>query len=132
MFPPDRPSRFNSAPAALDQELVGGGGTGGAQERIKRRGAAPLQIVFVLAHEIPEALDIGGAEPLGARQIIRLRVERVQTSCGYGVPLFDYRAERDQLDRWAASKGPEGIEAYWHEKNEASMDGLPTGLFDPL
>ncbi|TNF37273.1 MAG: pyridoxamine 5'-phosphate oxidase family protein, partial [Gammaproteobacteria bacterium] len=26
----------------------------------------------------------------GARQIIRLRVERIQTSCGYGIPLMRY------------------------------------------
>src|SRR4029079_6292952 len=30
----------------------------------------------------------------GARQIVRLAVDLVQTSCGMGVPLFDYREER--------------------------------------
>ena len=44
-------------------------------------------------------------EPAGARQIVLLRVDRVQTSCGYGVPLFDYRGERPSLDNWARSKG---------------------------
>lgn len=69
-------------------------------------------------------------EPLGARQMIRLDFDLVQTSCGYGVPLFDYVAERPQMDGWAKAKGVDGIEAYWREKNQASIDGLPTGLFE--
>ncbi len=72
----------------------------------------------------------GGVEPAGARQIIRLHVDRVQTSCGYGVPRFDYRGERPSLDNWASSKGEDGLEAYRREKNRLSIDGLPTGLFD--
>lgn len=70
------------------------------------------------------------AEPLGARQMVRLDFDLVQTSCGYGVPLFDYRAERPQMDAWAAAKGPEGIVAYRLDKNMVSMDGLPTGLME--
>ncbi|WP_119271889.1 pyridoxamine 5'-phosphate oxidase family protein [Taklimakanibacter deserti] len=72
----------------------------------------------------------GGEEPLGARQIIRLDIDLVQTSCGYGVPLFDYQGERCNLDRWAEAKGEDGLRAYWREKNLTSMDGLPTGLLD--
>lgn len=67
-------------------------------------------------------------EPLGARQMIRLDFDLVKTSCGYGVPLFDYREERETMDKWALSKGKEGIKAYWQEKNLVSMDGLPTGM----
>ncbi len=81
----------------------------------------------------PEYLNLleahyGSEEPLGARQIIRLDIDLVQTSCGYAVPLYDYRTERPNLDRWAEAKGPEGLEAYWREKNLTSMDGMPTGL----
>jgi hypothetical protein len=71
-----------------------------------------------------------GKEPAGARQIVRLHVDRVQTSCGYGTPLFDYRGERPSLDNWARAKGEEGLEAYRREKNAVSIDALPTGLFD--
>ena len=67
-------------------------------------------------------------EPLGARQIVWLDFDLVKTSCGYGVPLFDYQRERDTMDRWAEAKGPDGIKAYWAEKNVLSMDGLPTGM----
>lgn len=72
----------------------------------------------------------GDDAPVGARQIVELDVEIVQTSCGYAVPEFDYRGERTVLDDWAAKKGRDGIEDYWREKNVVSMDGLPTGLFD--
>jgi Pyridoxamine 5'-phosphate oxidase len=72
----------------------------------------------------------GDVAPLGTRQIVSLEVELVQTSCGFGVPLFDYRAERDVLDRWAERKGEAGIESYWREKNLTSLDGLPTGLLE--
>ncbi|MEA3536484.1 pyridoxamine 5'-phosphate oxidase family protein [Rhizobium sp. CC-YZS058] len=71
-----------------------------------------------------------GQAPLGARQMVHLDFDLVQTSCGYGVPLFDYREERPQMDAWARAKGEDGIEAYWREKNQKSLDGLPTGLFE--
>lgn len=68
------------------------------------------------------------SEPLGARQMIRLDFDLVKTSCGYGVPLFDYREERDTMDKWERTKGVDGLAAYWREVNGDSMDGLPTGL----
>ncbi|MCW8906098.1 MAG: pyridoxamine 5'-phosphate oxidase family protein, partial [Sedimenticola sp.] len=67
----------------------------------------------------------------GARQIFDLRVDLVQTSCGMGVPLFDYVADRDQLNRWAENKGEEGIRAYWGDRNRLSLDGRETGMADP-
>ncbi len=71
-----------------------------------------------------------GEEPLGARQMVRLDFDLVQTSCGYGVPLYDYQGERDTMDRWAEAKGPDGIDAYWHEKNQFSIDGFASGMFE--
>jgi hypothetical protein len=70
----------------------------------------------------------GGEEPPGARQIVEQDVEIVQTSCGFGVPMFGYEGERPSLVRWAEAKGERGLEAYRAEKNARSMDGLPTGL----
>ena len=66
----------------------------------------------------------------GTRQIMVIRVESVQTSCGYGVPLYQYKGERDTLLRWAEKKGPQGLVDYWHEKNQVSIDGLPTRLLE--
>jgi hypothetical protein len=74
----------------------------------------------------------GGVEPAGARQIVRLDVDLVQTSCGYATPLFDYRGELPSLDNWSRAKGEEGLEAYRREKNLVSIDGLPTGLLDEV
>lgn len=65
----------------------------------------------------------------GARNVFDLSVELVQTSCGMGVPLYGYEADRDSLNQWAHKKGPEGIEAYWQQKNRVSIDGQPTYLF---
>ena len=62
----------------------------------------------------------------GTRQIIVADVHKVQTSCGYAVPLYDYQGERDQLIRYAEAKGEDEMEAYRLEKNVSSLDGLPT------
>lgn len=62
------------------------------------------------------------------RQIIVADISKVQTSCGFGVPYYDYKGERDQTHKWAAKKGPEGLEEYKKEKNLVSMDGLPSAL----
>lgn len=68
-------------------------------------------------------------DPLpGARQIFDLYVDLVQTSCGMGVPLFDFVGEREQLNKWALKKGEEGLKAYWKEKNQTSLDGRPTHI----
>src|SRR5690348_3254378 len=45
----------------------------------------------------------------GTRGVIRVSVERISDSCGYGVPLMEYVAERPQREKWLASKGPEGL-----------------------
>ena len=56
-------------------------------------------------------------EPLpGARQIIDLSVDLVQTSCGMAVPFLDYVEEREQLNNWAIKKGDKGLMDYWLEK----------------
>lgn len=78
------------------------------------------------------ATAFGGDEPPGARQIVVLDVELVQTSCGYSVPLYDYKQERLVLKNWALRKGKNGIRDYWREKNTASIDGLPTGMLEVL
>ena len=72
----------------------------------------------------------GGVEPPGARQMVVVDVDRVQTSCGFGVPLFEYAGERDTLRRWAMSKGEPGLSEYRRQKNVVSIDGFPTGTVD--
>ncbi len=65
----------------------------------------------------------------GARQIIDMEVDLVQTSCGYAVPFMDYKEERTQLNSWATKQGEERIRNYWKEKNSVSIDGHETGIF---
>jgi hypothetical protein len=72
------------------------------------------------------AAHYDNTEPPGARQIVRIAVDLVQTSCGYGVPLFEHTGERDTLRSWAERKGEEGLAAYRAEKNARSIDGIPT------
>lgn len=61
----------------------------------------------------------------GARSVIRVHIDRVATSCGYGVPRLRYEGERDQLLSFAERRGADGLVAYRQENNVASIDGLP-------
>ncbi|MGF1546759.1 MAG: pyridoxamine 5'-phosphate oxidase family protein [Thiotrichales bacterium] len=67
------------------------------------------------------------AQP-GARQVIDLDVDRVQTSCGFGVPLFTLDGNRELLAQWSERKIANGLEDYWSRKNAVSIDGKPTGI----
>ncbi len=58
------------------------------------------------------------------RAIIHVALDRISTSCGYTVPLFNYVAPRDALDKWTAQKDPAELAAYRAEKNATSIDGL--------
>ena len=60
----------------------------------------------------------------GTRAVVRVRVTRVSTSCGYAVPFMEYREERETLNKWAANKGQEGLEEYRSFKNAQSIDGM--------
>jgi hypothetical protein len=72
-----------------------------------------------------------GVERIGARQMVQLDVELVQTSCGYAVPNLVFRTERQGLDAWAETKGPDGLIAYRAGHNAKSIDGLPSGFVEP-
>lgn len=68
-------------------------------------------------------------DPLpGARQIFDLSIDLVQTSCGMGVPNFSYQGDRESLNDWAVKKGNEGLKKYWEEKNQISLDRIPTNI----
>jgi Pyridoxamine 5'-phosphate oxidase len=60
-----------------------------------------------------------------ARSIVRIRLDRIADSCGYGVPLYRYEGERPQMDDWVSRKGPERIVRYQADNNARSIDGLP-------
>jgi hypothetical protein len=60
------------------------------------------------------------------RSVIRIEVERIADSCGYGVPLMRFDGKRDQYDGWVDKKVRDGgFDEYIAEKNAVSIDGLP-------
>ncbi|MGD0987202.1 MAG: pyridoxamine 5'-phosphate oxidase family protein [Candidatus Sulfotelmatobacter sp.] len=60
-----------------------------------------------------------------ARSMIVVELDRITDSCGYAVPLFEYKGDRDQLQRWAHKRGAEELKVYRERKNRHSIDGLP-------
>jgi hypothetical protein len=60
------------------------------------------------------------------RSLIRVNVDRIADSCGYGVPLMRFAGRRTQYDDWVDSQvRKNGLEAYVAEENAESIDGLP-------
>ena len=66
---------------------------------------------------------------IGTRQFFDVRIELVQTSCGYAVPYYQLLGERPILEDWARKKGREGVEQYWKDNNTKSLDDKDTGIF---
>lgn len=65
---------------------------------------------------------------VACRQIITIAIKAVQTSCGYGVPMYTYIGDRDTMYEWGNKKGKTGINQYQKDNNLYSLDGLPTHL----
>ncbi|GLB41255.1 putative pfam:Pyridox_oxidase [Lyophyllum shimeji] len=82
----------------------------------------------------------------GSRSIIMIDVFKVGTSCGYAVPFYEYKAERNRLHAFSHARElvdidaekardmsscsvpprPEkGLKQYWFARNATSLDGLP-------
>lgn len=65
------------------------------------------------------------------RGVIKLDITRIADSCGWGVPFYEFKGEREQLKRHVDNKQVEE----WYQsrlvKNTASIDGLP-GLVAPV
>ena len=61
----------------------------------------------------------------GARSVIKVSVERISDSCGFGVPLMSYQGERGQLADWVNRKTEDELAEYRAKKNAVSIDGLP-------
>lgn len=66
----------------------------------------------------------------GSRQIFELAIDLVQTSCGTGVPLMQFVAERgpSEMLPFYEDMGKAGVKAYWVRKNSRSLDGKETGI----
>ena len=78
-----------------------------------------------------DALAVHFADHDGRRSIVEVEVERVSSSCGFGVPLMDYVGQRDELTDWTRRKqADDGLPAYWARRNALSIDGLPGVVAD--
>jgi pyridoxamine 5'-phosphate oxidase-like protein len=80
----------------------------------------------------PDEIDFPDATtslPEQRRRVIRVDVQRIADSCGFGVPLMTYEGERPQSLAWAETKlakgGPRALDDYVAEHNAVSIDGLP-------
>ncbi|KAG7095322.1 hypothetical protein E1B28_006087 [Marasmius oreades] len=73
----------------------------------------------------------------GSRSIIMVDVHKVATSCGYGIPFFEFKSQRTKYTDVALKKEAQdcvspsselpsdGLKAYWKKMNSTSLDGLP-------
>ncbi|MFY9242049.1 MAG: pyridoxamine 5'-phosphate oxidase family protein [Polaribacter sp.] len=69
-------------------------------------------------------------ETPGTRQIFDITIDSAQTSCGMSIPYFEFKCERNDLNDWAEKQGKDGIKNYWENKNQTSIDGLPTKILE--
>lgn len=60
-----------------------------------------------------------------ARNIIFIDVERIADSCGWGVPFYDFKSEREQLKRWVGNSPQDEWAERRYTSNAESIDGLP-------
>ena len=81
----------------------------------------------VIAPGHPEFEEMAQHFPphVGTRSYIRLTATRISDSCGYSVPVYEFKKDRDVLDKYCENKGVEGMRAYREQKNKESIDGLP-------
>jgi hypothetical protein len=65
------------------------------------------------------------AEYPGMRSVIVVEVSRISDSCGFSVPLLEFKKDRDQLSAWAQKLGEDGLVKYRRDRNSQSIDGQP-------
>ena len=71
-----------------------------------------------------EELNAKFPERMGTRAYIKVNVTRISDSCGYSIPLYEFKQDRDVMDKWVVNKGPQGLVEYRALKNKESIDGL--------
>ena len=79
----------------------------------------------VVEPNAPEFAPLAGHFPMheGKRSIVVVEIVRISDSCGFGVPLLEFKSQRNQLSVWAHKLGEEGLRDYRKRKNETSIDG---------
>ena len=62
---------------------------------------------------------------LGMRSIIKVNLNRIQDSCGWSIPLYDFKGDRDVYDKYCQAKSRDKIVQNIKTQNVESLDGLP-------
>jgi len=75
-------------------------------------------------HPAFEQLRALFSSTIGVRSFIKVHLNRISDSCGYGVPLYEFRGHRSQLEDWAEHKGEESLAEYRVKYNSKSIDQL--------
>jgi Pyridoxamine 5'-phosphate oxidase len=149
---PDPDTRVNVSPRGLDTFRILGHDrvawldlTGSGVETIAHLGVdGRITLMFCAFDDPPQIIRLHGHgrvhEPGGdefeelrprfpdlpdGRAIIDVAVERIASSCGYGVPRMELLGPREQLLDSARRKGPEKLAEYRARRNAQSIDGLP-------
>lgn len=60
-----------------------------------------------------------------ARAVVRIEVTRISDSCGYGVPLYEFRAHRTETANYVRKASDRVLKNYLRDHNLQSLDGLP-------
>jgi hypothetical protein len=60
-----------------------------------------------------------------ARAIVRIAVSRIADSCGYGVPFYEFRAERAEPHNLVRKTTDRVLKNYLGKVNRVGIDGLP-------
>jgi hypothetical protein len=89
---------------------------------IHRVGTPRFNVLFS-KHYTSDNCDIHAS--IGKRSIIVVDVYKVGSSCGYGVPFYDYKGSRPTLTNYWGKKSEHQVADYWVKKNTTSLDGLP-------
>lgn len=63
-----------------------------------------------------------------ARAVIEVEVTRISDSCGWGIPFYEFKGEREQLHRWVDHRPYDEWAERRYESNAVSIDGLPALL----
>lgn len=67
---------------------------------------------------------------VGARSIIKVSLTRIADSCGYGVPMYEFKSQRKTLIKFSENLGEEKIRSVQVMHNARSLDGLEGLRFD--
>ena len=94
----------------------------------------PKTFRFYGRGEVITPLDDGFAElsglfdlpGLGTRALIKINLHRIQDSCGYGVPNFEFKGHRESSQNWAKKKTTDELREYQVLKSLHSLEGIPS------